>query len=135
MSESDCVKTVGGELAVIYNRDGGGAFPIHGAVWNRQCKCWEPMQWRVNGLAISHRISDNLVLTHWQDEIPWECLRDEIKWVAEDPDGIWFGYFQKPKLEELGWGSDYPQYDLTCIEMPERSKDWKNSLAKRPEGR
>jgi hypothetical protein len=55
--------------------------------------------------------------------------------VAEDPDGIWFGYFQKPKLEELGWGSDYPQYDLTCIEMPERSKDWKNSLAKRPEGR
>ena len=68
--------TRGGIKVRIYAQDGGGRYPIHGAVFedNR----WHQQKWRANGRFINHEID------HPDDLIP---VRREV-WVNEYPCGV-----------------------------------------------
>jgi hypothetical protein len=73
----------------------------------------------------------NLDLSDWKDEIPWDCLRPEIKWVARDKNGDWFGHIIEPKPIDNVWDTYY-FYKVSVI-MPEGPSDWKEAIAGRPE--
>jgi hypothetical protein len=79
-----------------------------------------------------HKEKYNLDLTDWRDEIPWNCLRDEIQWVARDFSGEWSGFANKPtRFDEtakwIGWRAT-----LKGVKMPEGPADWREAIAKRP---
>lgn len=56
------VKTRAGADAVIYNMDGGGTLPIHGAVWNGVY--WDIRRWLQGGNVYP--------MEHHPDDIDWD---------------------------------------------------------------
>lgn len=55
-------KTLGGDDVRIYSRDGGGEFPVHGAIKRFPADVWVLMAWTEGGQASSNLVSDSLVL-------------------------------------------------------------------------
>lgn len=55
-------KTLGGDDVRIYSRDGGGDFPVHGAIKRFPADVWVLMAWAEGGRASSNLESDTLVM-------------------------------------------------------------------------
>jgi hypothetical protein len=134
MRIEDVTQTVGGHPVRIYATDGGN-WPIHGAFWVKSLG-WICATWTEEGSIETSKIpsSYDLDLHDWRDEIPWNCLRDDIQWVARDLDGTWFGFADRPTACVLTFkwlggrvGS------LNVIKMPTGPADWCEAIAKRPE--
>jgi hypothetical protein len=77
----------------------------------------------------------DLELHDWKDDIPWDCLRPEIKYVTRDKNGDWFGHIIEPKPIDNVWDTYYfyEVFDLSSVIMPEGPSDWKEAIARRPE--
>jgi hypothetical protein len=136
MNIKDCTQTVDGTPVRIYATDGGGEFPVHGAVY--QIGCWNIKSWTMTGKYWpGEDYHLDLDLSDWKDEIPWDCLRPEIKIVARDEDGRWFGHLEEPELKMDGqnkiWWSTTMNYPLKAINMPDGPTDWTEAIARRPE--
>ena len=122
----------------IYPTDGGGPYPVRGAIWKglKGWVLWVLSVWAKNGSASSDPLlgsSKDLDLTDWRDHIPWHCLRDEIGWVARDMDGSWFGYNQRPETWYSAWeinGMGY--WELYGVKMPYGPSCWQDAIAQRP---
>lgn len=67
----------------------------------------------------------------------WGLLLEDIKYIAKDDNGRWFGYVRKPSKDEWGWGITLPYTDYYLLAGLDRSLfpdcDWENSLLERPE--
>jgi hypothetical protein len=143
MEIKDCTRTKDGTPVRIYATDCGGTYPVHGAVWieKRYFPAWVQENWTRDGkrvLGENHGL--DLDLHDWRDDIPWECLKKEIEWVARDQDGIWHGYPGNPQHIELGhmlghWTNHGKKRDLSGVKMPAGPSDWREAIAQRPEGR
>ena len=135
MKIEDCTQTKDGTPVRIYSTDGGGDYPIHGAILTSIG--WKIRSWTRDGHC-SARITTacNLDLHSWKDEIPWESLRDEILYMARDESGRWFGFTEYPAWAGKSWiprGGVF--YRLEGVKMPIGPDDWRRAIAKRPEGR
>ena len=76
-----------GSKVRIYAEDGGGKYPMHGAIWSNGI--WHPRKWKANG-----RFSVNE--TYHPDDLMPE--RREF-WFNEYPDGV-FGPYGHASAEE-----------------------------------
>lgn len=138
MKIEDATQTVDGHPVRIYATDGGGWFPIHGAVWFKRFEEWKLMDWTRNGGAQSKDYGFDLNLHDWKDQIPWDCLQDWIQWVAKDKDGDWWvGYRKKPiqytKMCACMWYTDDVYCVLCGVRMPEGPARWTDAIAQRPD--
>ena len=92
------------------------------------CNCWH--KYSLDNICCRCNLEKS-----WQDEIPWDCLIDEIKWVARDRDYGWYGYRNKPKFRatRIMWVSHGGLYSLVAVKMPKGPKEWIEAIARRPE--
>jgi len=132
----DATQTKGGTPVRVYATDGGGHYPVHGAIW-KGSEGWVLSAWAKNGSDSSDSLfggPKDLDLTDWRDHIPWHCLRDEIEWVARDMDGNWYGYNQRPRQRYSAWGVEGMGYwKLHGVKMPDGPVDWQEAIAQRPD--
>lgn len=69
----------------------------------------------------------------------WAALREYVRYIAMDADGIWYGFTNKPIIFGKVWLPDYRTesrevYALTFIQLPEVDRsDWKSTLTERPQ--
>ena len=138
MEAEMAIQTISGHSVRIYATDGGGWFPIHGAIYIERHLEWKLMNWSRDGFAQSTNDGFNLNLHDWKDEVPWSYLQDWIQWIAKDKDGDWWiGYRKKPiqytKMCTCMWCSDEVYCVLAGVRMPEGPADWREAIAKRPE--
>lgn len=144
----DLAKALVGEPVVL--RDGGKAFirhyetsfitrfPILGVVVDRaengQADCTE---WRENGHASYKGFTPWDIVGMWVDPVEfkhWDAILPNIKFLAKDENGSWFGYTSEPTLvvgDEGKWdeAAYYPIKGLAGLP----DVDWRHSLIKRPE--
>jgi hypothetical protein len=135
MRIEDATQTVGGHPVRIYAADGGGNWPIHGAFWVKSFG-WICATWTEEGSIEISKIpsSYDLDLHDWRDEIPWDCLRDDIQWVARNYNNEWIGFADKPTHYFLtGFWFGASVANLGGIKMPTGPADWREAIAKRPE--
>jgi hypothetical protein len=91
--------------------------------------------------ANSTNFNENAITTYtyvctWKDNIPWDILQPEIKWLAMDYDGRWYGYTKKPFQTLDSWKITYDGswWSLENVVMPPSApEDWTKTLAERPE--
>ena len=83
-----------GSKVRIYAQDGGGKYPMHGAIWANGI--WHPRKWKANG-----RFSNNETY-HPDDLIP---DRREV-WVNEYPNGVLVGLDDSIEDAKENAGSD-----------------------------
>jgi len=69
--------------------------------------------------------------SNWKDEIPWDKISGDIRWVAMDFDGNWYGYMEKPMQLSITW-MGMGERPLRHLKMPQGPEDWKEAIAKRP---
>ena len=137
MRIEDATQTVGGHPVRIYATDGGGWFPVHGAIWENKDGPWLVYRWRRDGVGEEHKEQYNLQLHDWRDEIPWSALNPDISCVVRDQSGNWIGLNASP----LGpgarsWtlsGDLHVVYPLTGFKISNAPADWREAIAKRPE--
>lgn len=104
---------------------------------------WRPLKWRPDGSAFctygDPADGYEIILTCWRDEIPWKCIRPEIKWVAWSTFGTPFGYYNKPVPRKAMFGENEKStraIDLLALaNMPTPDCHWTETLTERPDGR
>jgi len=140
MRPEEATQTRDGTPVRIYATDGKGRYPIHGAMLLPDG--WELATWAEEGRYVRSSVSHHdLDLTDWRDEIPWDYLVPEIKYVARDKDGGWCGYEMRPGKDDVGWyvskfsyNEGYRQiYPLDGVKMPNGPADYEQAIAKRPD--
>ncbi len=68
----------------------------------------------------------------WQDQIPWEHLREEIEWVFINyPGGTWRGGGEP--IYRNRTRTSNPGYSLNGVKMPQPPTDWRQAIARRPD--
>ncbi len=140
MRIEDATRTKDGTPVQIFKRlDDSSSFPYVGVFWFEEGQEWEPNRWNEEGkneCFFAGKDNLDLDLHDWCDEIPWECLRDEIQWVARMRKGPWIGFLRQPHVCENsvfeGWIGSIV-CSLNGVKMPEGPTDWRQSLAQRPE--
>ncbi len=137
MNIKDCTKTVGGHPWRFYADGAGGAYPVHGAYcWQDN---WYAGEWTPSGkFHYSNHINSeyDLDLRDWRDQIPWECIRDEVEWVAWDNPSGWRGFNSEPRLShcpDVWMRGAGVSWELNGIKMPQPPADWREAIAWRPE--
>ena len=65
--------------------------------------------------------------------IPWEILRPEIKWVAQDENGDWYGFGDSVRISENKWLDGDDLYSLYSLTFPQGDEHWTNTLQQRPQ--
>jgi hypothetical protein len=132
MNIKDCTQTKNGTPVKIYEvyED-----KVHGAFFNGTE--WIICIWRLDGQNVCYDDKYlNLDLSDWKDEIPWDCLRPEIKWVARDKCGQWLGHDGEPikdGQDGIWCSAGHEIYALDGVKMPQGPADWKEAIARRPE--
>lgn len=132
MNIKDCTQTKDGTPVKIYEEYED---KTHGA-WFNDVE-WIIAIWDSKGenvLPSKHAL--DLDLSDWKDEIPWDCLRPEIKVVARDKCGQWLGHEIEPNKDAQDgiWCSvGHEIYALDGVNMPKGPSDWKEAIARRPE--
>lgn len=86
---------------------------------------------RKNELTDGRKYVGRKYVRDWKDEIPWDKLSGDIRWVARDSVGSWYGYRNKPRPLTDIW-SARGSIKLGHIKMPYGPEDWKEAIAKRP---
>lgn len=139
MRIEDVTQTKDGTPVRIYATDGGsGKNMVHGAI--RVYGGWQQAMWCEDGKQHTGPVPDfpgqfYLDLHDWRDDIPWQCLKEEVQWVAMDDSNHWFGYSKEPTIKDDFWAKTGGVVrDLQGIKMP-TPPDWQNSKTKRPEER
>ena len=130
-------KTKNGMLVYIYSTEAGGPEPIHGAIWNELNRYWQVEDWTENGYVRKTCDDSNfdLVLTDWKEQIPWEKLKEDIKYVTWSPKQGWKGHATYPTyMNGVGvWCNKAEKYfDLGALKMPDPHPGLR-LIAKRPE--
>jgi hypothetical protein len=132
MNIKDCTQTKNGTPVKIYEvyED-----KVHGAFFNGTE--WIICIWRLDGQNVCYDDKYlNLDLSDWKDEIPWDCLRPEIKCVARDKCGQWLGHDGEPikdGQDGIWCSAGHEIYALDGVKMPQGPADWKEAIARRPE--
>lgn len=137
MKIEECTQTKDGSPIRIYATDGEANIPIHGAFWNG--REWRLMGWSKEGKAFCLNSNKDLAFHNWRDDIPWEHLQNWIQWVAMDNDNVWKGFLDEPYIVSglcsMCWDVRTDKaIKILGVKMP-TPPDWRNSKAKRPEGR
>jgi len=127
-----------GEKARIYATDGTAAYPIHGAILEHNgwtAKVWHSTYYLEEG---HNDVYD--IISAWIDKPDcsalWPLLPPWIKWVAQDSNGLWYGYPTKPAFNSCNWAAvnntDWYYMHIPKSYAPIYSGDWKDSLVERP---
>ncbi len=131
MNIKDATRTKGGYPYRFYADDGKGCKPVHGAyfknnVWN--CDSWtmDGRFYYVNNIESPY----DLDLTDWRDQIPWEHLSDQVKWVFFQ-EGYWYTCTEEPKKINTCYYSGTINI-LLRVKMPQPPADWREAIARRP---
>lgn len=71
------------------------------------------------------------------DKPSWYEVPDWVQYIAQDFDGIWFGYDTKPETLKVQWGMEndgFPNVFGKCIllERGMQNVNWRSTLEKRP---
>jgi len=96
--------------------------------------------WDIHGQLLPHtgqKLNVDLVQAPVvsPSDIPWRCLRPEIKWVAMDITGTWFGYDIEPNKLNTIWSTSSKIYALEGVNMPKVPQlQWSETLVQRPGG-
>ena len=100
--------TRNGNKARVYATDGGGSFPVHGAVYTNGE--WEQEKWTPNGcMHINGREAPWDLMTHkdWREALTpiFDALAPEYRFVAMDANGNWYAYTALPTLssDKMHW--------------------------------
>ncbi len=56
-------------------------------------------------------------------------LPDDVKWVAQDNDGMWWGFSSKPSEEAHGWRAEASE-SMHQLLQASANDNWKNTLRK-----
>ena len=54
-------------------------------------------------------------------------IPEDVKWVAQDDDGMWWGFSNKPSKDKHGWKTDDAMHELL---QSSTNDDWTSSLRK-----
>lgn len=130
-----------GKRVRIYATDGRGALPVHGAVFNEGW--WCATEWYADGRYVSNvRLPEyesamDLVAEYdWRQEIPWDHIHPDLKWIARsDTDAFFCGFQKRPSPDHTGrmWLCTGPWIGLGGVAgMPKGPEDWRDTLAARP---
>lgn len=131
-------RTRDGRKARVYAVDGGGEFPIHGAVlWPDDKTKWDWCQWKEAGDANLYGCTKPYdLISEWVDRpvVDWSKMAAWHRWVAMDSDKRWYAYPEEPALGSISWNSGlsnvqnliHPNYSPTF------SGNWRDSLVERP---
>ena len=65
----------------------------------------------------------------------FDCLPDWVVWIAQDFDGVWYGFKYKPKRDGDIWVNDGYAHHVLIEVTPLHPDGWENTLTKRPEKR
>lgn len=136
-------KTRDGRPVRIYATDGSQPWEVHGAI--KTHRGWEDFKWDRNGKALvdrphPHDLIEVTLADELRYQIPWEALRPEIRWVAMDDEGDWYGFTEDEPIRKSegywlrpGRGT---VFRLSALSMPTVDLDqWQETLIERPEGR
>ena len=133
MKVEDCTKTVDGTPVRIYATDGGGVYPVHGAVFSEVDNRWIQERWTPKGRKYADGESrHDLDLTDWEEKIPWSLIKGD--WVARWG-GIWWAHSLEPSplshMHNIHGGEGL---SLEGVKMPDGPDELRDAIAKRPEG-
>lgn len=136
----DELTTKDGRKTRIYAVDGMGIYPIHGAIFFHDG--WNQVSWTKEGkYFVNERTehSHDLDIKDWKEDIPWDCIKDEIEWVTRDKQDFddWWGWTYEPERDEFLslWKSsseDEDGRDLEGVKMPKGPENWREAIAQRP---
>lgn len=141
---SKTYRTRDGQPVRIYATDGVGTSPIHGAYYSTMFKGYIFCGWDQDGEPTTDGPPERVGLVEvtlsdeLRDQIPWETLRPEIRWVAMDDEGDWHGFTEDEPIRKSegywmrsGLGT---VFHLRAISMPKVDPDrWDETLVERPE--
>lgn len=132
-------RTSGGSKVRIYATDGGGDYPVHGAVLLDTV--WNSVSWTVSGrYSVDEEEPQLDIISEWQqtiDDIGFDksCLPKWAKFIVMDEKGRWYYSIAKPTLTVDGvFGRYWSVYEkFIGIIPPEHTPknfngDWKDSL-------
>lgn len=72
----------------------------------------------------------------WKDEIPWDAIREEYKYVAMDCSGRWYAFSELPRpVNDVVWcsASGRCKVGLSAVCMPDwPTVPWDQTLVERP---
>ena len=129
--------TYGGMHATIYAVNGGGGFPIHGAV---ATPCGPRVRaWTAEGCLVGaiHRAQDDLKRRYdWRQELApiWAVLEPEWRWVGRNATRQWYLYCVQPVRGSAGFRSMLGvQVSLAHMHMPDPACEWFDTLTERPD--
>ena len=139
MNIQDVIRTKGGHEVVIWE-------VINGLAWGRvtydiiRFATWEEtgkvrFVYGIEPICPGAPNFLDLDLRDWKDEIPWECIREEVNWVYTHYDGgAWRASIEEP-CEYNGFRdpANGRCFALGAIKMPPGPADWKEAIARRPE--
>lgn len=98
------------------------------------------MLWTEDGHEHVYKVkSEYDIVDMWSEPLVfehWGLLREDIKYLAKDADERWFGYSEKPSMDEEDWHVQFGDvyYSVSSLKptfFPDC--DWENSLMERPE--
>lgn len=130
-------KTRGGHPVRIYAEDGGGKYPIHGAI--DYGEGWVANTWTSEGAITVGGVFSERDIISTTPIIDWSKQPDWCKAAARDRSGNWYRYNCVPSLGKYRWHRPLGMEDtfsqpLHPSEYPTFEGDWKDSLCVRPEG-
>jgi hypothetical protein len=125
-----------GHKVRIYAIDGGGSFPVHGAVLGRNGE-WRHATFTASG-RYSSTTNPNDIIDEWGPKlcIDWHVLPAWATYAAQDENGKWFWYTSQPSSGENSW--DAPNSARGWIPDKYSSRwnadaiDWTATLSSRP---
>lgn len=148
MSKFDLERALKGEPVVL--RDGTKAYIRHHETeldaadsligYKVRGGAVDALQWTESGRYYwDEEVSSLDIVGMWVEPLVfehWDLLNEDIKYLAKDGDGRWFGYSRKPSKDEEGWGivqrvgGFYSLVGLNPDLFPECP--WGHSLIERP---
>lgn len=132
-----------GKRVRVFATDGGGVAPCLGAYQSGR-GVWYPMSWTEGGWVVrsgGQHVLDIVAEYDWRQEIPWDHIHPDIKWIARDKREDFFrGYSHAPGSPHSGSGNKWTAQkghilaaSLRAVAgMPKGPQNWLDSLAKRP---
>lgn len=125
-----------GKRVRIYATDGGGTYPVHGAILY-ESEGWCAMTWHADGSFQLVPVAADIVSEDdWREEIPWDHIHPDIKWIARSSgDKTFYGFRARPYADPDGkmWLCTGPWIGLGGVAgMPKGPEDWRDTLAARP---
>jgi len=125
-------KTRDARMVRIYCTDGGGEYPVHGALLGGAD--WVVRTWTLKGERQKHKADHMDIISAWAEKpvVNWGAMPAWVNYVAMDECGEWLGYSTEPTLHEWHW-ADVESFSIHEDYYPEYTGPWKDSLMERPQ--